>query len=149
MGCIQAKGTTYSPQGPLEKLKFENGYIKGENAGRPTSSKQHSGRDFNKSLRGGGGTKNVADTGGGGRGRGGGGGRRISRESERGKHGGGGNVSQRISVKKIAADELVDGWPKWLVENVQSDALAGLVPKSADSYDKLAKVSNSTNSLNT
>lgn len=64
--------------------------------------------------------------------------RRISRESER-KH-----SSQRISVKKIVAvDETtttVDGWPRWLVENVKPDALAGLVPKTADSYDKLAKV---------
>ncbi|KAL1536665.1 [pyruvate dehydrogenase (acetyl-transferring)] kinase [Salvia divinorum] len=68
--------------------------------------------------------------------------RRISRESER-KHG-----SQRISVKKIVAvDETtttVDGWPRWLVENVKPDALAGLVPKTADSYDKLAKVGHGT-----
>lgn len=68
-----------------------------------------------------------------------GGERRMSRESER-KHGGG-NVSQRISAKKIVAvDETVDGWPRWLVENVKGGALAGFVPKTADSYDKLAKV---------
>ncbi|KAI3451055.1 hypothetical protein Pfo_007720 [Paulownia fortunei] len=142
MGCVQAKGTTYSPQRALEKLKLENGYIKGENSGRHTSSKKQPGRNFNKSLRGGNGAKNVANTGGGGGGRGGGEGK-ISRESERGINGGG-NVSKRISVKKIAAEELVDGWPKWLVENVSRDALAGLVPKSADSYDKLAKAGQGT-----
>lgn len=42
--------------------------------------------------------------------------------------------------KKIARYECADGWPKWLVDNVPSDVLATLVPKSADSYEKLAKV---------
>lgn len=51
----------------------------------------------------------------------------------------GGNVVRQISSK--TADDLVDGWPVWLLENVSKDALAGFVPKSADSYDKLAKVS--------
>lgn len=128
MGCIQTKGTTPSPQRTLAKLKLESGYVKRENAGKPA-------KDFYKSFRGGGGgAKNADNSGGTGE-------NKISRESESGVNGGG-NVSQRISVKKIGADELVDGWPKWLVENVQGDALAGLVPKSADSYDKLAKVSN-------
>ncbi|XP_073149447.1 cyclin-dependent kinase A-1-like [Henckelia pumila] len=53
-------------------------------------------------------------------------------------------ISQRISVKNIAADEFVGGWPRWLIENVPKDALAGLVPKTADSYDKLAKVGKGT-----
>jgi hypothetical protein len=47
----------------------------------------------------------------------------------------------RIVPKKIGGDELVDGWPKWLVDNIPADVLDGLVPRSADSYDKLAKVS--------
>ena len=34
----------------------------------------------------------------------------------------------------------MDGWPTWLVDNFPSEVLAGLVPKSADSYNKLAKV---------
>lgn len=38
------------------------------------------------------------------------------------------------------ADELVDGWPRWLVNNVPPEMLAGLIPKSADSYEKLDKV---------
>ncbi|KAH6774692.1 Protein kinase superfamily protein [Perilla frutescens var. frutescens] len=121
MGCVQAKETACSPpQKPtLERLKLENGYVRVENVSRPS-------RDFSKAVDGGGGGE-----------------RKISRESER-KHGGG-NVSQRISVKKIVAvDETVDGWPRWLVENVKGDVLAGLVPKSADSYDKLAKVGQGT-----
>ena len=66
--------------------------------------------------------------------------RKISREGEKeGDHGG--NVSRRIIIKQIAGDDFVEGWPKWLVDNIPRDALAGLVPKSADSYDKLAKVS--------
>lgn len=52
-----------------------------------------------------------------------------------------GNVSRRISISQISAHDFPGGWPKWLVENVPADVLAGLVPKSADSYDKLAKVS--------
>ncbi|KVH99568.1 Protein kinase, ATP binding site-containing protein [Cynara cardunculus var. scolymus] len=35
--------------------------------------------------------------------------------------------------------DLVDGWPKWLTDNVPKDALDGLLPKSADAYDKLDK----------
>lgn len=117
MGCVQTKGISCSPQSStLERLKHNNDYVKVENSGR---------------LRGG--TEAAEASGGSG------GERRITRESER-KHGGG-NFTQRISVKKIVAvDETVDGWPKWLVENVKGDVLAGLVPKSADSYDKLAKV---------
>ncbi|KAL3818827.1 hypothetical protein ACJIZ3_004732 [Penstemon smallii] len=113
MGCVQAKGSSvYSPaqSSGLEKLKLENGYVKGEKAvTKPTTSLI----EFNKSL---------------------------SRESE------GKIISEkRILVKKIdGADELVDGWPRWLLENVHPDALAGLVPKSADSYDKLAKVGQGT-----
>ncbi|KAG8383426.1 hypothetical protein BUALT_Bualt04G0012000 [Buddleja alternifolia] len=122
MGCVQVKGTTYSPQRGIEKFKLENGYIGGENAVRNT-------RDFNKSSRGGGG--------------GGGGERKINRESERGISGGG-NVSGRIFVKKIGADEVFDGWPKWLIESVPRETLADLVVKSADSYDKLAKVGQGT-----
>ncbi|KAL8473737.1 hypothetical protein ACS0TY_030545 [Phlomoides rotata] len=124
MGCVQGKGTTTnSPKGSLEKLKLDGAYIKVENAGR------------GRPLHGGA----AVDTGGG-RGRGGGGGeRRISRESEKGNHGGG-----NVSEKKISADEMVDGWPQWLIDNIPLDALAGLFPKSADSYDKLAKVGQGT-----
>ncbi|KAL9160973.1 hypothetical protein ABFS82_08G235300 [Erythranthe guttata] len=123
MGCVQGKGTTtYTPPKTLVKLKLDGGYVKGGNVERPITSKE------------------KTDTSGGGGGGGGGGERNISRESEKGISGSGGNVL----VKKIDADELVDGWPKWLVDNVNRDALSGFVPKSADSYDKLAKVGRGT-----
>uniref|UniRef100_A0A1U7YEN6 Probable serine/threonine-protein kinase At1g54610 n=1 Tax=Nicotiana sylvestris TaxID=4096 RepID=A0A1U7YEN6_NICSY len=44
----------------------------------------------------------------------------------------------------MEGDELVDGWPKWLVDNIPKEVLVGLVPKTADSYDKLAKVGQGT-----
>ena len=56
----------------------------------------------------------------------------VGRESGRGK---------RVVPTKIGGEELVDGWPRWLADNIPRDVLAGLVPRSADSYDKLAKVS--------
>ncbi|KAL2498690.1 Protein kinase superfamily protein [Abeliophyllum distichum] len=133
MGCVQAK--VYSPTRGLDKLKLDNGYVQGRD-----SQKQ----DPNKASRPKVEVKNVAvaatatsSAGGGGRDR------KISREGERGIDGGG-NVSRRISVKKISVDELVDGWPKWLVDHVSKDILAGLVPMTADSYDKLAKVGHGT-----
>lgn len=41
---------------------------------------------------------------------------------------------------KESKHEFVDGWPKWLLDNIPTNVLAKLVPKSADSYEKLAKV---------
>lgn len=128
MGCVQAKGGSYTPTKNLEKLKNENGYAKGGN-GEFVQVK-----DLKKiSLMPQQNVKKVVGINGGGEER------KISRES--GKEGDAGNVSRRISSKKISGDEFVDGWPKWLVDNIPGDVLAGLVPKSADSYDKLAKVS--------
>lgn len=135
MGCVQAKGMQYSSPRALDKLKLENGYVKGGSGGRPIGQKQVEKGDFkvdDKNLGGVGNRDGVV-----------GGERKITKEGEIGNNGVG-NVSQRITIKKIGADELVDGWPKWLVDNMPRDALAGLVPKSADSYDKLAKVGHGT-----
>ncbi|XP_066376570.1 probable serine/threonine-protein kinase At1g54610 [Miscanthus floridulus] len=41
-------------------------------------------------------------------------------------------------------DKLVDGWPMWLLDNVPREALQGIVPKSADAYDKIEKVGQGT-----
>ncbi|CAI0428589.1 unnamed protein product [Linum tenue] len=58
---------------------------------------------------------------------------------------GGGSKSHRVVLKKIGGEEYyVDGWPKWLVDNIPKDVLASLVPKSAESYDKLAKIGHGT-----
>jgi cyclin-dependent kinase 12/13 len=43
-------------------------------------------------------------------------------------------------LNKCFEDEMVDGWPKWLVDNVPIQSLAGLVPKSAESYKMIDKV---------
>lgn len=52
--------------------------------------------------------------------------------------------SRMAEVRAAAAvDEVVvEGWPKWLTDNIPSEVLAGLVPRSADSYDMLDKVHN-------
>lgn len=127
MGCACGKTSTYSPgTQTLEQLKFENGYVKGVNAEKLAAGKvfRHGVENKNVIVVNAGNAKAVA----------------IEAETAR-INGGNGNVSQRTNVvKKIGVEELVDGWPKWLVDNVSKEILAGLVPKSADSYDKLSKV---------
>ena len=52
------------------------------------------------------------------------------------------NSNKKRKKKKIGGDDqVVNGWPQWLVDNIPQDVLAGLIPRSADSYEKLAKVS--------
>jgi len=52
------------------------------------------------------------------------------------------NVPQKSHEKKNigAPSESVEGWPKWLVDNIPPNVLESLVPKSVDSYEKLGKV---------
>lgn len=156
MGCVQTKNSTYSPchhhhhQG-VEKLKLENGYAKGGNGGKPvirrqpgkvdnaTGKQRHhrpqdhqNGSSYNKKVVGhvvvnGGGDqqpqqKIVSDN--------------ISGENNVVKK------AETVTNKYIGGYEIVNGWPKWLVDNISEDVLAGLVPKTADSYVKLAKVIN-------
>lgn len=125
-------------------MKLENGYIGGKIkgvGGRAIGQKNYSmelskppRRDSDKNARvvGGSGGSDKKD------------GNKIGREEE--KNGSaGGNVSQRYSPKsEVAEEELVDGWPKWLTDNIPKKALVGLIPKSAESYDKLDKVSGKT-----
>lgn len=141
MGCVQAKSSTYSPHQCIEKMKLDGGYVKGDSGGIPITHKQLGKVQASKEL-----TRLIqsgdlslkdkhivrveAGSGGG-----------AGGEAERESSGGSPNVSKRVVPKKIGEDELIDGWPKWLVDNVSADLLEGLVPKSADSYDKLAKVS--------
>lgn len=126
MGCVQGKPSLISPHHGMRRPKLDNGFAKKNNRQRPTSQKQPK-KDSGKLL----GQQNesevlfVANESNG----------EAEREGERG-----GNASNRI-VEKIGEDDLVDGWPKWLVDNISQDVLSGLVPKSADSYDKLSKVS--------
>lgn len=139
MGCVQAKA---SPHQVIETLKLDGGYVKGASGGLPITHKQlgkvQASKELMRLLQSGDlGLKDkhtvrveAAGSSGG-----------AGGEAERERSGGSRNVSKRVVPKKIGEDELVDGWPKWLVDNVSADLLEGLVPTSADSYDKLAKVS--------
>ena len=118
MGCVQSKSSMYSPPQSPEKLKQENRYVKGENRGRPIGQRE-AGKMSRQELEKNGREKLVEGEG-------------LKNDV--------GNVSQRFSLKKAVGDELVDGWPTWLVDNFPSEVLAGLVPKSVDSYNKLANV---------
>lgn len=122
MGCVQTNGMQYTPPRSLEKRKTQNGYVKGS-SGERSSGQKVAGKDDAKGCD----QKNIGGTG------------KIVKEEE-GNNNGVRNVSQRIVEKKIGSDELVDGWPKWLVDNMPSEVLATFVPKTADSYDKIAKV---------
>lgn len=51
-----------------------------------------------------------------------------------------GNVTEENKKNDIERYEFVEGWPKWLVDNIPQNVLASLVPKTADSYEKLEKV---------
>lgn len=129
----------------LHKLKMENGYVRGSrksnSGGRNLGSSGSSGGSSNGSRK----EKVVSGrerkegvhrssgSGGGGTGSSSGGGR--------GGSDGGGVMRRSASVRTDDLEELVEGWPKWLTDNVPKHALDGLVPKSADAYDKLDKVS--------
>lgn len=49
-------------------------------------------------------------------------------------NGGVGTASVRTSSTRSDGEdgELVDGWPKWLTDNIPRDALEGLIPRSAE-----------------
>ncbi|KAL5843672.1 hypothetical protein ACOSQ4_009630 [Xanthoceras sorbifolium] len=129
MGCVQAKSSNNSPPGGLDKLKMENGYVgRGGTGGQRRSTGQRferkeSGRvqkaevAMNYNVVYGNGSDVQEQRVGGG-----------------GSSGGGGGVD----------DEMVDGWPKWLTGNIPREVLSGLVPKSAEAYDKLDKVGQGT-----
>ncbi|KAK6792329.1 hypothetical protein RDI58_011410 [Solanum bulbocastanum] len=142
MGCVQAKPSMHSPPRGLEKLKLESGYVgRGEHVRprRSTGQRPHELRE-----------KNAA-------------GRRLSDANrdtinerinlvitnEGGKKQTNENNDVGRKVTKTTTttheeEELIDGWPKWLVDNIPREVLAGLVPKSADSYEKIDKVGSGT-----
>ncbi|XP_068656319.1 probable serine/threonine-protein kinase At1g54610 [Aristolochia californica] len=146
MGCVLAKPSMNSPPSSLEKMKVQNGYV-GSGGGRRTIGKEPT-RISDRIAR----QEELvhptvvlsSDVGGSGR-------RLLTREDEkvansRSSSGVGGNVSRRIQSKRPSGgiDEMVDGWPRWLTDNVPREALVGLIPKSAEAYDKLDKVGQGT-----
>ncbi|GLT74608.1 hypothetical protein SLA2020_463960 [Shorea laevis] len=136
MGCVQTKSGMNSPPGGLEKLKMENGYAgrEGIMRHRRSTGQRYSegkpGQVYVAELPGKRNGFGSADGGGGGGGRG----KVVGGEGEKGR--GNGYLD--------GWDEVVDGWPKWLTDNVPREVLAGLVPRSAESYDKIDKVGQGT-----
>lgn len=136
MGCILARHSVNSPPDRLENLKLEIGYVKGENNGRQSTGQINflvePIKVFKHGMDRNGSSKSMLPAVGGGRGVD----KKYILSTDGAKEKNNGSLSQRIVLKKIAADE----WPKWLVENVPKEALEGLAKKTADSYDKIAKV---------
>ncbi|XP_042439032.1 probable serine/threonine-protein kinase At1g54610 [Zingiber officinale] len=129
MGCVQAKGSSNaSPsQADLHALKRDNGYLPGSHA--VTKYQPLPDR--------------IAADGGG----------KASTGDEEGSEGVGVQshkaslpLSQPVRPSSVdgGEDELIGGWPKWLVANVSPEILVGFVPKSADCYEKLDKIGQGT-----
>ncbi|KDP36567.1 hypothetical protein JCGZ_08334 [Jatropha curcas] len=145
MGCAQAKYSTNSPSKGLQRLKMENGYVGngGFAARRRSTGQRYSGRGkLNNSEPppprnyNGGGLLGRGDTGGTG------GDSKLS-------YGNGEKdcidvVRRNDKVFVVDGVQVVDGWPKWLTDNVPEEVLAGLVPKSAENYDKIDKIGQGT-----
>lgn len=137
MGCVQAKPSQESDEGGtsgyrgLDRFKMENGYVPSSDFvahRRSTGQSQKHVLDQTKNYE-----KEkqprkhkvVVDS---------------SRVAGKGKRNGELKDSKK-QLNKCFDDEMVDGWPKWLVDNVPSHGLDGLVPKSAESYKMIDKVS--------
>lgn len=56
------------------------------------------------------------------------------------------NKKKMNAIYDIKVEE--NEWPKWLVNNISQNVLATLIRKTADSYEKLGKVSNYSNYTN-
>jgi cyclin-dependent kinase 12/13 len=139
MGVVQAKPSQSSSSRGFGKLKPENGYVGKEEF---TWDRRSTGqRDVRRESGGRYRPKSRKENGGAGHGEGEGEGEGEGKLANKGKRDVGENVSQKTSVfKRIEDVELVDGWPKWLIDNVPREVLTGMVPKSAESYVMLSKV---------
>ncbi|PKA63550.1 putative serine/threonine-protein kinase [Apostasia shenzhenica] len=116
MGCVQGKpSSSSSPPRGLERLKSDHGYV----PGRASSAKLPPAGDQRPRASA------------------------VERVSEREKPP---LPVPPLPPRQISAgeDELINGWPRWLVNNIPRKVLAGLVPKSADSYVKIDKVGQGT-----
>uniref|UniRef100_A0A6V7PAM2 [RNA-polymerase]-subunit kinase n=1 Tax=Ananas comosus var. bracteatus TaxID=296719 RepID=A0A6V7PAM2_ANACO len=153
MGCAQSKPpTSHSPpSGGVDRLKLDGRYLPAAAAaGAKRPQPPRGPAERREKVR-------VADAAAGG---GGGGGRR-ERERERERVGRDDGAAEKTKAKTKTktttmamatppsrgggeAEEMVDGWPRWLLENIPREVLSGLVPRSADSYDKIDKVGQGT-----
>ncbi|KAF5735335.1 Serine/threonine-protein kinase [Tripterygium wilfordii] len=136
MGCTQGKPSMNTPPTGLDKLKMQNGYAGRREdfaPNRRSTGQRQSGRIDRPEP-----PMEVEFDDGGGEGK-------LSEgvlKRDDGAHACGNNSRRDILV--VGEDELVDGWPKWLTDNIPREVLAGLVPKSAENYDKLDKVGQGT-----
>ncbi|KAH0758369.1 hypothetical protein KY290_021862 [Solanum tuberosum] len=128
MGCVVGKGYSFMTPERLERMKNENGYVKGNGVEkqRRREQQQQQMRDIAR-------IRNQE-------------GNHVELDQEEKRNG---NNGVKIGIidngRKIGGDDqLVDGWPKWLVDNIPKEVLLGLVPKTADSYEKLDKVGQGT-----
>ncbi|KAL2503736.1 Protein kinase superfamily protein [Abeliophyllum distichum] len=150
MGCAQTKPSKDSPPRGLTKLKLENGYVKARRSTGQTYFNKESGRVLRPEARNGYGnyvsngksnlgTEGVREG-------------KVMTTIDEGKKSTSGdgvvkdNVNRRTElIKKAEEDELlVDGWPKWLTDNIPREVLRNIVPKSADSYAKIEKLGQGT-----
>ncbi|KAG8378080.1 hypothetical protein BUALT_Bualt08G0100800 [Buddleja alternifolia] len=140
MGCAQStRPSMRSPPEGLEKMKLENGYTKGAYIGPRRSTGMRHYQGLRPESRNGN-ENDVAN------------GKANSRGKWNVKEGNmdGGRKSVTSSNRsenngnKGGEEELVDGWPKWLTDNIPREALKNIVPRSADSYVKIDKVGSGT-----
>jgi cyclin-dependent kinase 12/13 len=131
MGCVQAKPLeSEANYSGLDSFKMENGYVPSSDfvAHRRSTgqSQKHveKGKDIDHHVHQRQPRKHkVVDGNCGGRGK---------RDAEL--------KDSKKQLNRCFDDEMVDGWPKWLVDNVPSQVLAGVVAKSAESYKMIDKV---------
>lgn len=134
MGCVQGKATGYSFNRTVEEIKQQNGY-RDRGRGREQQQQEEVKPELGtikKSTGAGNGEENKISN----RER-----ERLVLDEKTDALGNNNNNDGNVEKKKINGEDVVDGWPKWLVDNIHRDILAGMVPRSADSYHKLAKVS--------
>ncbi|XP_051124148.1 probable serine/threonine-protein kinase At1g54610 [Andrographis paniculata] len=178
MGCAQSNGFSRdSPPHGLDRLKLENGYVKGAQARprrstgvRPEAAKGGSARARRSTDNGntkggkievrrsasvgvkpegamdtklnGDGTRRRVVAGRASFGEKGNGGEDRAAAMEAAGRKSGSNRAE--SAKKSGEDELVDGWPKWLTDNIPREVLKSIVPKSADAFVKIDKIGQGT-----
>ncbi|CDP11433.1 unnamed protein product [Coffea canephora] len=144
MGCTQGRPSMNSPPPGLLKLEMENGYDAkgGYAAARKSTGQRHytigAGGNYGRGR-----TTSSAEN-------------KGSQEKKlinlevqtysSSANGGVGTASVRTSSSRRDGEdgELVDGWPKWLIDNIPRDALEGLIPRSAETYDKIDKIGQGT-----
>ncbi|KAJ1424974.1 Serine/threonine-protein kinase, active site [Sesbania bispinosa] len=141
MGCVQAKASEEegSDYRGLDRLKIENGYIPSSDfvAHRRSTGQRHQPTDSGTLHQREPTKHKVGSRAANAERQGLSGGRRAKRDDAE-KH------DSKKLLNECFEDEMVDGWPRWLVDNVPTQALAGLVPKSAESYKMIDKVGQGT-----